>query len=110
MWCCAVGFVGNDRDGAALFEPRPELVAVIGLIGQDLPGGLEAGQQRNGGFAISTVSRPQQKTYRPSVSVCNRVDFARPATPALANGLRTIPFLALAERCALMIVLSMLSS
>jgi len=110
MGCCAVGFVGNDRRGAAPFEPVSELVAIVGLVSQDLAGDLEAGQQRNGGCAIGAAAGRQQKTYQPPAILCNRVDFGRSASAAFTNGLRTIHFLPLAERCALMTVLSMLFS
>ena len=79
MGCCAVGFVGNDWDRAALFEPRPELVAVIGLIGQDLPGALEA--DNKGMAALQSALFPgvsKKLTGRPLASVTAWILLVRP--------------------------------
>jgi len=73
-------------------------------------GRFEAGQQRNGSFAIGAVARGEQKTYREAFFIGNGMDFGGSPAAAPADGFRTAPFLPLAERCALTIVLSMLFS
>ena len=41
----AVGLVGNDSLGAAIFQPLSQLRAVIGLVAEKLPGGFGATDQ-----------------------------------------------------------------
>jgi len=51
-----------------------------------------------------------KKTYRAAFFIGNGMDFGGSPAAAPADGFRTAPFLPLAERCALTIVLLMLFS
>jgi hypothetical protein len=103
----AVDLVRNYRRRTALPEPASKLIAVITLVRQNLFGGFEAGHQRNSRFAIGAVPRREQKTYRTAFFIRDGVDFGRATAARPPDGLRTAPFLPLATRWALMIVLSM---
>ena len=48
----AVGPVGNDRLGAATFQPLPQWCAVIGLVAEQFLGGLGATDKASGGRTI----------------------------------------------------------
>ncbi len=106
----AVLLVGNDGFGLAFFQPRPQIVAVVNLVGQQLLWRFERFQQRPGRLDVRGVSRRKQKRYRAALFIRCGMDFRRASITAFADGFRTTPFLPLAERCALMIVESMLFS
>ena len=106
----AIAFVGYDGRSAALFEPPAQIVCIIGLVGKQMLRRFKRSQQRHGGFAIRGIARRKQKAYRAAFLVRDRVDFGGAPATAPADGFRTAPFLPLAERCALIIVLSMLFS
>mgnify|MGYP001600018023 CR=1 FL=1 len=87
----AVGFVGNDRLGAALADLRPEAIAVIAPVGNQ---GAHVGQERqNLGSRgdIGVLAWRQMKGYGPATRVARRVDFGRAPAARTADRLLAFP-------------------
>lgn len=70
----AVGLVGNDRPGAATFQPMPQLCAVVGLVAEKLPGRLGATDQALSGRAVVRLAAAQEDGKKTAFSICDCVD------------------------------------
>ncbi len=70
----AVRPVGNDRLGAALFQPLPQLGAVLGLVTEKLDGRLRATDQTMGRRTIVRLAAAQEDGKKTAFSICDCMD------------------------------------
>ena len=70
----AVRPVGNDRLGAALFQPLPQFGAVVGLVAEKLAGRLGATDQALCRWAIVRLAAAQEDGKKTAFSICDCMD------------------------------------
>jgi len=105
----AVRGIGDDRSGAALGQPLPQLGTVIGLVGEQLLGGLCASDQALSGRAVMCLATGQEDGKKTAFSICECVDLrVAPSTRATDRLFLLPPFPPAAERCVLMCVESII--
>ena len=73
----APAHIGNVGDGTAGLDVSPEAVGIIGLVGDDDRASLEIGQERFSGRQIVGLSRRDQDSERPALTVDESMDFGR---------------------------------
>lgn len=96
------GFAGNDRFDAAILELLAQVVAVVGLVAEQLRGALGTPQQAPTERIVVRLAAGQEDGEKVSLSICECVDL-RVAPGARAAGRLALrpPFPPRAERCAL---------
>lgn len=86
----AIGFVGNDGLGAAFGDLRPQVVAIVALVGkQSTHVGRECQNIGRGGD-VGILAGRQMKNDRPATRIAQRMDFRR--APAAGTADRLIAF------------------
>ena len=73
-WLDAVGPVGDNRFGATIIEPMPQLGAVISGVTQQLGGRLGTSDEALGGRTIMGVATGQEDGKKTAFSICQCVD------------------------------------
>src|SRR5580704_17337851 len=107
----AIGFVGDDGDGAAALEQDAQMVGVVGLVADQPGAGCALAQQRRRDGDIGDVAAGQAEGERPAGLVDERVDFGRASAARAADGLAAFPpFAPLAARWARTAVLSIIAT
>ena len=66
--------VGNDRLGAAILQPLPQVSAVVGLVAEELSGRLDATDQTLGRRTIVRLAAAQEDGKKTALSICDCVD------------------------------------
>lgn len=104
----APGSLGRDVWGRILrFDLLADGVGVVSAVGDDQALGRQIAQQRFGCAAIGGLSGRQQERSRPAEAICQRVNLCGASAAADAERLGALPPLPpVAQRCALMCVLS----
>jgi len=87
----AIGFVRNDRLCAALGDLRPQVVAVIPLVGKQ--GTHLRGERQNigSGGDVGILAGRQMKDDRPTKRIAQGMDFSRAPTAGTADCLIAFP-------------------
>ena len=70
----SVRLVGHNRLGAAPFQPLPQFGAVVGLVAEQLGGGLGTTDQTLGGGTIVGFATGQEDGKKTAFSICQCVD------------------------------------
>ena len=70
----AVGGIGNDRLGAAIVQPLPQLGAVVGPVAEKFLGGLCPSDQARGGWTIVRLAAGQEDGKKAAFSICECMD------------------------------------
>jgi hypothetical protein len=65
----AVRSIRNDRLGAAVSQPLPQLGAVIGLVGEQLLGGLGASDQALSWWTVVCLAAGQENRKKTAFSI-----------------------------------------
>ena len=105
----AVRFVGYDGPCATVFQPFPQVVAVVGFITQELLCRLGSADETLRDRVIMRLATGQENGKKTALSICNCVDFRIAPAARASNRLRLLPpFPPAAERCALMCVESII--
>ena len=73
-WLDAVGPVGNNRLGATIIEPMPQLGAVISGVAEQLGGRLGAPDKALGRRTIMGLAAGQEDGKKTASSICQCVD------------------------------------
>lgn len=73
-WLDAVGPVGDNRLGAAIIEPMPQLGAVISGVTEQLGGRLGASNKALGGRTIMGLAARQEDGKKTASSIRQCVD------------------------------------
>ena len=72
---------GRDhRPGALLDEENPEVISVIGLVGDQIGGWWKGGQERSRAADVGGLSRRQEDGGDAALPIRDRVDLGRPST------------------------------
>jgi len=87
----AVGFVGDDRLGAAANDFGAKVVAVIPFVGKESAHGRCERQNVGRGSYIGILTGSQMKNDRPAERIAQRMDFCRTTAPRSADGLILLP-------------------
>jgi hypothetical protein len=111
VWGAPRGGGGNGGSDLSLLEPSAQTVGVVGLVRQQALWFCDGGEKRNGHDDVGDVSGRQRESDRSAAIIGQSMDLARPSAPRAADRFFKLPlFEPLAERCALMWLLSMESS
>jgi hypothetical protein len=107
----AIGFVGDDGDGAAAIEQGAQMIGVIALVADQPGAGCDVAQQRRCEGDVGDVAAAQAEGERPAGMIDQGVDFGRAPTARAADGLAAFPpFAPLAARWARTAVLSIIAT
>ena len=87
----AVGLVGNDGLGAAIFQPLSQWCTVVSLVAKKLGGGFDATNQALGRRAIMRLAAGQQEGKKTAFSICECVDLRVAPSARAANRLFLLP-------------------
>ncbi len=87
----AVGFVGDDRLGAATYDFAAKVVAVIPFVGKKRAHGRRERQNIWRGRDIGILACGQMQDNRPAERIAQRMDFCRAASARAADGLIVLP-------------------
>ena len=98
------GWIGRDDGGyAALCQPIPQAIGVIGSVGQQTAGQWDCRQKIACGEQVVAVTRCDQEGDRAAAILGQRMDFGGAAAARAADRLLEVPpFAPAAERWALM--------
>ena len=97
-----IAFIRNDGLCASFFQRLPQFGAVVGFVGEEFLGLLCPLDQRFGNRAVMRLAARQGEGKKPSLSICNCMDFRIAAASRPTNRLILLPpFPPDAERCAL---------
>ena len=108
MGLFAIDLVGDDRSDAPAFQPRPPMVGVIGLVGEEISRGGQVIGEHDRALDVGGLPWCQVEGERAAVGVTYGVDLSVTAAFGAANRLsRSPPFPPPAQRCALTWVVSM---
>jgi len=86
-----VGFVGNDRLGAAANDFAAKVVAVIPFVAEKRAHGWRERQNIGRRRDICILARGQMQDDRPAARIAQRMDFCGAASARAANGLIVLP-------------------
>ena len=101
--------VGNDRQGPALDEELAKAVAVIGGVSGTQTGRRQWADQTCHGAHVTELAGGQFERDDPTEAVRDRVYLGRTPTTRSPDGLNSRPpFPPPADRCALVVVLSII--
>ena len=87
----AVGFVGDDRLGAAANDFGAKVVAVISFVGKERAHGRRECQNVRRGSYIGILTGSQMQNDRPAERIAQRMDFCRAASARAADCLVVLP-------------------
>ena len=87
----AVGFVGDDRLGAATYDLAAKVVAVIPFVGEERAHGRRERQNIWRRRNIGIVAWGQVQDDRPAERIAQRMDFCRAASTRAADCLIVLP-------------------
>ena len=87
----AIGFVRNDRLGAAVDDLRPQVVAVVTFVGKQSAHVGRKRQDIGSRGDVGILARRQMKNDRPAERVAQRVDFGRTPAARAADRLTAFP-------------------
>ena len=111
MKMLAGGVIGNDRAGAALDQKQPEPIAVIGAIGGAQTAWRQRFEQAASDRRIAALPGGYGEGDGTTATIDNSMDFCRSPAARAADRLELgPPFPPAAERCALVVVLSIIST
>ena len=86
-----VGFVGDDRLGAATHDFAAKVVAVIPFVGKERAHGRRERQNIGRRRDIGILARGQMQDNRPAERIAQRMDFCRAASARAADCLIVLP-------------------
>ena len=86
-----VGFVGDDRLGAATNDFAAKVVAVVPFVGEERAHGRRERQNIGRSRDISILAWGQMQDDRPAERIAQRMDFCRAASARAADGLIVLP-------------------
>jgi hypothetical protein len=87
----AVGFVGDDRLGAATYDFAAKVVAVIPFVGEERAHGRRERQNIWRRRDIGILAWGQMQDDRPAKRIAQRMDFGRATSTRPADGLIVLP-------------------
>jgi len=86
-----VGFVGDDRLGAATNNFAAKIVAVIPFVGEERAHGRRERQNIGRRRDVGILAWGQVQDDRPAERIAQRMDFCRAASARAADGLIVLP-------------------
>ena len=105
----SVRLIGNDGVGSALFQPLPQLGAVVSPVTEKFFCRFGAADKAFCGWTIVRLATAQEEGKKTAFSICDCVDFRIAPAARAANSLFVFPLFAPeAERCALICVESII--
>ena len=105
-----VALVGDDGRGALPGETPAQGIAVMGAIGEELPGGSGSRHEVERGDGVGGLAGRQLEDVRAALLVGEEMDPGRAPAARAADGLAALPPSApAAERCALTELLSIIA-
>jgi hypothetical protein len=87
----AVGFVGDDRLGAATYDFAAKVVPVVPFVGEERAHGRRKRQNIWRRRDIGILAWGQMQDDRPAERIAQRMDFCRAASTRPADGLIVLP-------------------
>ena len=87
----SIGFVGNDRRGAAVDDLRPQVVAIVTFVGKQSTHIRRKCQDIGSCSDVGVLARRQMKNDWPAERIAQRVDFGRAPAARAADRLVAFP-------------------